>query len=176
MTVSVMLVKLTTGHDIIIIALFLLITLYHSQSFSNESLEIEIDNPRFSEKGLDNRLYEIKAQKGVQKQNNLELFIVEGKLRTDSGTWIYLNAERGNFNQLENFVELSGKIKFYTDENNQFYSDYALFSINNDLIEFNKNIKHIKGNNIIKADESKMKNNFNHIVYEGNVSTLYVMN
>ena len=176
MTVSVMLVKLTTGHDIIIIALFLLITLYHSQSFSNESLEIEIDNPRFSEKGLDNRLYEIKAQKGVQKQNNLELFSVEGKLRTDSGTWIYLNAERGNFNQLENFVELSGKIKFYTDENNQFYSDYALFSINNDLIEFNKNIKHIKGNNIIKADESKMKNNFNHIVYEGNVSTLYVMN
>ena len=138
--------------------------------------EIEIDNPRFSEKGLDNRLYEIKALRGVQKENNLELYIVEGKLRTDTGTWIYLNAKKGNFNQIENLIELDGEITFYTDEDEEFYSDYASFSINNNLIVFDNNIKHIKGSNTITSDKSMMKDNFNHIIYEGNVSMLYVIN
>ena len=148
--------------------------LFQSNLFSNENLEIEIDKPKFSEKGLDSRLYEIKAERGIQREGNLELFIVEGKLRTDSGVWIYLNAKKGNYDQLENLIELNGEINFYTDEEDRFQSDTALFSINDDLVEFNKNVKHTSGNNIITADESKISNNFNHIVYKGNVSTLYI--
>ena len=133
---------------------FLLISiLFQTNLFSNENLEIEIDKPKFSEKGLDNRLYEIKAEKGIQREDNLELFIVEGKLRTDSGIWIYLNAKKGNFNQVENLIELKGDINFYTDEEDRFQSDTALFSINDDLVEFNNNVKHIRGSSIIRADE-----------------------
>ena len=154
--------------------LFILILL-QSKLFSNENLEIEIDKPKFSEKGLDNRLYEIKAEKGIQREGNLELFIVEGKLRTDSGIWIYLNAKKGNFDQEENLIELKGEINFYTDEEDRFQSDSALFSINDDLVEFNTNVKHIRGSSIITADESKIKSNFNHIIYEGNVSTFYTL-
>ena len=154
--------------------LFILI-LFQSRLFSNDDLEIGIDNPKFSEKGLDNRLYEIKADRGIQKEKSLELFNIEGKLRTDSGIWIYLNAERGDYNQQMSFIELNGNINFYTDENDKFKSDYALFSINNDLVELNKNVEHTKGSTVIKAEKSKMKDNFNHIVYEGNVSTLYVI-
>ena len=154
--------------------LFILI-LFQSRLFSNENLEIEIDNPKFSEKGLDNRLYEIKAERGIQKEGHLELFVVEGKLRTSSGIWIYLNAKKGNFDQEENLIELNGEINFYTDEEDRFQSDNALFSINDDLVEFNKNVKHIRGGNTITADESKIRSNFNHIVYKGNVSTFYVI-
>ena len=154
--------------------LFILI-LFQSKLFSNENLEIEIDKPKFSEKGLDNRLYEIKAEKGIQKEGHLELFIVEGKLRTDSGIWIYLNAKKGIFDQVENLIELKGEINFYTDEKNRFQSDSALFYINDDLVEFNKNVKHFRGSSIITADESKIKSNFNHIVYKGNVSTFYTV-
>ena len=153
---------------------FILI-LFQSNIFSNENFEIEIDKPKFSEKGLDNRLYEIKAEKGIQREDNLELFIVEGKLRTDSGVWVYLNAKKGKYDQLENIIELKGEINFYTDEKDRFESDAALFSINDDLVEFNENVKHTRGNNIITADESKIKSNFNHIVYMGNVSTLYII-
>ena len=116
-----------------ILFLFILI-LFQSRLFSEENLGIEIDKPKFSEKGLDNRLYEIKAEKGIQREGNLELFIVEGKLRTDSGIWIYLNARRGNFNQEDNLIELNGEINFYTDEEDRFQSDKALFSINDDLV------------------------------------------
>ena len=154
--------------------LFILI-LFQPRLFSNENLEIEIDNPKFSEKGLDNRLYEIKAERGIQKEGYLELFIVEGKLRTSSGIWIYLNAKKGNFDQLENLIELNGDINFYTDEEDRIQSDNALFSINDDLVEFNENVKHIRGSSIISADESKMRSNFDHIVYKGNVSTFYTV-
>ena len=149
--------------------------LFQSNLFSNENLEIEIDKPKFSEKGLDNRLYEIKAEKGIQRDGNLELFIVEGKLRTDSGIWIYLNARKGNFDQVENLIELNGEINFYTDEEDRFQSDNALFSINDGLVEFNNNVKHIRGNDIITADESKIRSDFNHIVYKGNVRTFYIV-
>ena len=155
---------------------FLLISiLFQTNLFSNENIEIEIDRPKFSEKGLDNRLYEIKAEKGIQREDNLELFIVEGKLRTDSGVWIYLNAKKGNFDQVKNLIELNGEINFYTDEEDRFQSDNAFFSINDDIIEFNNNVKHIRGTNIITANESKISSNFNHIVYKGNVSTSYII-
>ncbi len=155
---------------------FLLISiLFQTNLFSNENIEIEIDRPKFSEKGLDNRLYEIKAEKGIQREDNLELFIVEGKLRTDSGVWIYLNAKKGNFDQVKNLIELNGEINFYTDEEDRFQSDNAFFSINDDIIEFNNNVKHIRGTNIITANESKISGNFNHIVYKGNVSTSYII-
>ena len=91
MTAFDMLIKHTAKFSIL--SLFILI-IFQTSLFSNESLEIEIDNPRFSEKGLDNRLYEIKAERGIQRENNLELFIVEGKLRTDSGIWVYLDAKK----------------------------------------------------------------------------------
>ena len=172
MTAFDMLIK-----SIVKLSIFLLFisASFQSHLFSNENLEIEIDKPKFSEKGLDKRLYEIKAEKGIQREGNLELFIVEGKLRTDSGVWIYLNAKKGNFDQVENLIELNGEINFYTDEEDRFQSDKALFSINDDLVEFNNNVKHIRGNNIITADESIIRNNFNHIVYEGNVNTFYIV-
>ena len=172
MTVFDMLIKNITKLSFF----FLLISiLFQTNLFSNENHEIEIDKPKFSEKGLDNRLYEIKAEKGIQREGNLELFIVEGKLRTDSGVWIYLNAKKGNFDQVKNFIELNGEINFYTDEEDRFQSDNAFFSINDDIIELNNNVKHIRGTNIITANESKIRSNFNHIVYKGNVSTSYII-
>ena len=172
MTAFDMLIKNITKLSILFL---LILILFQTSLFSNENIEIEIDNPKFSEKGLDNRLYEIKAEKGIQRESDLELFIVEGKLRTDSGIWIYLNAKKGKFDQIENLIELSGEINFYTDENDRFQSDNASFSLNDDLVEFNNNVEHVWGSNIIRADESKIRNNFNHIVYKGNVSTFYII-
>ena len=175
MTAYDMLTKLIKNTAKFSISLLFILFFFQPHIYSNESVAIEIDKPKFSEKGLNNRLYEIKAEKGIQTENNLELFIVEGKLRTGSGIWIYLDAKKGNFNQIENLIELSGEINFYTDEEDNFSSDHALFSINNDLLKFNSNVKHIRGKNVIMADESRMTNNFSHIFYEGNVSTLYVI-
>ena len=47
--------------------------------------------------------------------------------------------------------------------------------VNNDLVEFYKNVKHVKGDSVITADASKIRNNFNNIIYKGNVRTLYII-
>ena len=106
---------------IAILIFFMTITLTLS-----EELVIEIDNPKFSEKGLNDRTYEIKAKKGLKSENELELFVVEGKFKTEKdGKWIYLKADKGKFNQNANHIKLEENIILYTDEGEKLRSHYA---------------------------------------------------
>ena len=91
-----------TVFDIRVNFIYLIILSIFQLSFSalaSNELEIEIDNPKFTEKGLDNKIYEIKALKGLKSDNELKLFSIEGKFKTNDGTWIYLTADQGNYFQ-----------------------------------------------------------------------------
>ena len=95
-----MLIKFFSLNNLLLslVVLFILITLIHS-----EDLFIEIDNPRFSEKSLSDKTYEIKAEKGLKSDNELKLFAIEGKFKTvKDGKWIYLEADKGNYSQDNN--------------------------------------------------------------------------
>ena len=127
-----MLIKLLNLDNLLLslIILFLLMSLTYS-----EEVFIEIDNPRFSEKGLSDKTYEIKAEKGLKSDNELKLFAIEGKFKTvKDGKWIYLEADKGNFSQDNNFIELQENIIFYTDEGEKLLANYATFDISNDII------------------------------------------
>ena len=147
-----------------------------SISTSNEEIAVEIDNPKFSEKGLDDKIYEIKADKGIKFANNLKLFIIEGKFKTENGTWIYLKADEGTYNQDSNIIELNKNINFYTDEQESLKSDMAIFYISKDIIEFYDNVRHLTKNTIVTSNNSKVINNFNNISYEGDVFTKFKKN
>ena len=147
-----------------------------SISTSNEEIAVEIDNPKFSEKGLDDKIYEIKADKGIKFANNLKLFIIEGKFKTENGTWIYLKADEGTYNQDSSIIELNKNINFYTDEQESLKSDMAIFYISKDIIEFYDNVRHLTKNTIVTSNNSKVINNFNNISYEGNVFTKFKKN
>ena len=54
-------------------------------SSANEVV-IGVDNPKFSEKGLDDKIYEIKAKKGLKSGDDLKLFLIEAKFKTKEGT------------------------------------------------------------------------------------------
>ena len=176
MIVCAMLINIQGINHKIYLIFFLVFSVFISYGLANDGLEIEIDSPKFSEKGLDNRLYEIKANRGIQKGDELTLYNVEGKLRTDTGIWIYLKSDQGFFNQSTNVIELQNNITFYTEENDRFESEYAVFNVNGEMIEFDNNIRHIKENSLISANKSRVKDDFNHIIYEGNVHTLYKSN
>ena len=50
------------------------------------------------QKGLSDKTYEIKAEKGLKSDNELKLFAIEGKFKTvKDGKWIYLEADKGNY-------------------------------------------------------------------------------
>ncbi len=151
-----------------------LILLFMSASllYSDEAF-IEIDNPRFSEKSLSDKTYEIKAEKGLKSDNELKLFAIEGKFKTvKDGKWIYLEADKGNYSQDNNFIELQENIIFYTDDGEKLSSNYATFDIQNDIIELAENVSHESMKGIIMSDSSIITNNFNKINYFGNVKSL----
>ena len=154
--------------------LFSLVIFFISTSFIfSEELFIEIDNPRFSEKSLSDKTYEIKAEKGLQSDTELKLFVIEGKFKTvKDGKWIYLEADKGNFSQDNNFIELLENIVFYTDDGEKLSSNYATFDIQNDIIELVENVSHESMKGLILSDSSTITNNFNKITYFGNVESL----
>ena len=132
---------------------------------------IEIDQPRFSEKGLDQKSYEIKAQKGLRSNEKLVLFNVEGKFKTNDGLWIYMNANEGDYEQTKNTIKLSDNVKFYTDAGDKITSNSAIFKMDEDLIILRKNVFHENKELRIKSDTTTISNNFDNILHEGNVIT-----
>ena len=165
-----MLIKFFNLNNLLLflVALFISISLVYS-----EDLFIEIDNPKFSEKGLSDKTYEIKAEKGLKSDKELKLFVIEGKFKTaKDGKWIYLEADKGNFFQNNNFIELQENIIFYTDDGEKLSSNYATFDIQNDIIELAENVSHESMKGLILSDSSTITNNFNKITYFGNVESL----
>lgn len=140
---------------------------------NSDELVVEIDNPKFSEKGLDDRIYEIKAKKGLKSESELELFTIEGKFKTEkNGKWIYLEADQGKFSQVKNFIVLKKNIIFYTDDGEELKSDNATFDIKNDIIKLNENVSYKNAEGLIISDSSIVTNNFNKISYSGNVLSI----
>ncbi len=158
----------------LIYILFSFLMSFNLNASENDST-IEIDNPRFSEKGLDEKQYEIKAERGLKSGENLKLFFVEGKFKTSGGTWIYLKADTGEYNQLSNMIDLNRNIEIISDRNDSIIADGANFDLANDIILLTKNIVYKKNKNTVTSDSSKIIDNFNYITYQGNViTTLFV--
>ena len=152
--------------------IFILFFLNILNATANDSeTVIEIDQPRFSEKGLDQKSYEIKAQKGLRSSEKLVLFDVEGKFKTNDGLWIYMNADEGNYEQTKNTIKLSDNVQFYTDNGDKITSNYAIFKMNEDLIILRTNVIHENEDMRIKSDTTTITNNFENILHEGNVIT-----
>ena len=146
--------------------IFFLIFFSSHKIFAQENeTVIEIDQPRFSEKGVGQKAYEIKAKKGLRSDDNLRLYEVEGKFKTDNGLWIYMNAEEGNYDQSKKIINLFGDVKFYTEEGDKISSHSAKFIIEEDLIIFQKEVFHERINSSIKSDKIIASNNFNNIFY-----------
>ncbi len=152
-----------------LLILFLSIYLIFISAIKAENT-IEIDNPRFTEKGLNDKIYEIKAKKGFKTEDNLKLILIEGKFKNNAGTWIYLEADSGNYSQKLNTIILESNVHFYTDNNESFKSEFAIFDIQSDSIELTNDVKHSSNRGIIIAEKSII-NNFNKVSYHGNVET-----
>tara|TARA_Y100000992_G_scaffold291733_1_gene248439 strand:+ start:35 stop:547 length:513 start_codon:yes stop_codon:yes gene_type:complete len=164
-----MLIKNFNIKLIILISIFFFQTLL---STKGDDLRIEIDNPKFSEKGLNDNVYEIKAKKGFKSENELELFVVEGKFKSEkNGKWIYLEADKGSFSQSTNLIVLEKNIIFYTDDGEKIHSDRAIFDMNNNIIKLSENVSHRSIEGLIISDNSIISDNFNKISYTGNVKS-----
>tara|TARA_B100000965_G_scaffold336540_1_gene302885 strand:- start:1516 stop:2028 length:513 start_codon:yes stop_codon:yes gene_type:complete len=157
--------------------LFLFIFILNLITFSSYSISenietpIEIANPIFTTKGVNELPYTIKASLGIQQGDDLELFEIEGKIKNRDNIWIYINADKGNYNQISQVVYLLNNVEVYTDEEERLLSDEAIIDIKEDTITLISNVKYNNKDNKIEADRSIITNKFKSFEYFGNVKT-----
>ena len=155
--------------------LFLIILnliIYSSYSVSeNSETPVEIATPIFTTKGINEMPYTIKAALGIQRGDNLELYEIEGKIKNRDNIWIYINADKGNYNQISQIVYLLNNVEVYTDNEERLLSDEAVIDIEKDIITLISNVKYKNQDNVIEADKSVIKNKFKSFEYFGNVRT-----
>ena len=137
----------------------------------NSETPIEIANPVFTTKGVNEIPYTIKAALGIQRGNDLELFEIEGKIKNHDNIWIYLNADKGNYNQISQIVFLYKNITVYTDNKERLISDEAIIDLQKDMITLISNVEFEDQNNRIRSDKSVITDNFQNFKYFGNVRT-----
>ena len=150
--------------------IFLLFFGFQSNAEENQNT-IEIKNPIFTTKSIDGSPYEIKAEKGLQRENNLDLFVIEAKLKTNNDIWIYLNADKGTFNQSNGEILLESNIEIYTETDEKIFAELANVNTNSKIISLKKNVKYQDSNIFISADESIINDDFSSITYYGNVKS-----
>ena len=142
--------------------IFLFFFGFQSKAEENQNT-IEIKNPIFTTKSIDGSPYEIKAEKGLQRENYLDLFVIEAKLKTNKNIWIYLNADKGTFNQSSGEILLESNIEIYTEADEKIFAELANINTNSKIITLKKNVKYHDSNIFISADESVINDDFSNI-------------
>jgi len=162
----------------ILVHLFVMLLLFFGfQSNAEENQNtIEIKNPIFTTKSIDGSPYEIKAEKGLQRENYLDLFVIEAKLKTNKDIWIYLNADKGTYNQSSGEILLESNVEIYTEANEKIFAELANVNINGKIIILKKNVKYQDSNIFISADESIINDVLSNITYYGNVKSKILKN
>ena len=158
--------------------LFIIFLLFFGfKSYGEETQNtIEIKNPIFTTKSIDGSPYEIKAEKGLQRENFLDLFVIEAKLKTNNDIWIYLNADKGIFNQSSGEILLESNIEIYTEADEKIFAELANVNTNSKIITLKKNVKYQDSNIFISADESIINDDFSNVRYNGNVKCKVLKN
>ena len=166
------LIVITNNKKILIYASILFLFLFGLISNAEENQNtIEIKNPIFTTKSIDGSPYEIKAEKGLQRGNYLDLFVIEAKLKTKEDIWIYLNADKGTFNQLSGEILLESNIEVYTEAEEKIFAEIANVNTNSKIITLKNNVKYQDTKIFISADESIINNELSNIKYYGNVKS-----
>ena len=157
----------------ILLHLFIIFLIFFEFKSNGEETQntIEIKNPIFTTKSIDGSPYEIKAEKGTQRENFLDLFVIEAKLKTNNDIWIYLNADKGTFNQSSGEILLESNIEIYTEAYEKIFAELANVNTNGKIITLKKNVKYQDSNIFISADESIINDDFSSITYYGNVKS-----
>ena len=158
--------------------LFIIFLLFFGFKSNGEETQntIEIKNPIFTTKSIDGSPYEIKAEKGLQRENFLDLFVIEAKLKTNNDIWIYLNADKGTFNQSSGEILLESNIEIYTEADEKIFAELANVNTNGKIITLKKNVKYQDSNIFISADKSIINDELSNIIYYGNVKSKILKN
>ena len=141
----------------------------------NENLTpgvIEILNPTFVNKGLDENPYEIAAKKGIQINEDIELYAVTGKFTDKDKKLIYISADKGYYSQNQQVIELTGNVLMYDDLGNKMSTENAIIDIEIKKVVLINKVISITDTSEIQSDSSIVDDENDLITYSGNVKVI----
>ena len=129
----------------------------------------EISNPTFKNKGLNTNFYEIKAKKGIQINQNIELYEINGKFTDDNNELFFIKSDKGLYSQINQIIDLLGNVLISDEFGNITSTDSATINIENRKIRLLNKVVSISNTSIIKSDSSIIDETNGIIIYTGNV-------
>jgi hypothetical protein len=138
----------------------------------NENLTpgvVEILNPTFVNKGLDQNPYEIAAKKGIQINEDIELYTVTGKFTDKDKKLIYISADKGYYNQNQQVIELTGNVLMHDDSGNKTSTENATIDIEIKKVVLTNKVISVTETSEIQANSSIVDDENSLITYTGNV-------
>ena len=129
----------------------------------------EILNPTFRNKGLDTNPYEIKAEKGIQINQDIELYKIEGKFTDDNNELFFIKADMGLYSQINQTIDLVGNVLMSDEFGNTTSTDSATIDIEDNKMRLLNRVVSISSTSMIKSDSSIIDEAKDIITYTGNV-------
>ena len=120
----------------------------------NTSNEIEISNPVFKSKSLNSNPYEISAEKGLQKGDDLELLEINAKFQNDEGEFFFAKSESGFYSRENRKIELYGNVIITDQFGGMTSADKAIINIDAKIIQFIGKVISIKNDIEIRSNSS----------------------
>ena len=130
---------------------------------------IEISNPTFKNKGINENPYEISAKRGIQVNEDIELYEIIGKFKDDDSKLIYINADEGFFRQNNQIIELKGNVLIYDELGNKTSTDSAVFYLDDKKINLLSRVVSTSNTSTIQSNSSIVDKKNNIIIYIGDV-------
>jgi hypothetical protein len=130
---------------------------------------IEILNPTFISKGLDENPYKIAAKKGIQINEDIELYTVTGKFTNKDKKLIYISADKGFYNQNQQVIELNGNVLIYDDLGNKTSTENAIIDIEIKKIVLTNKVISVTDKSQIQSNSATVDDENDLIIYTGRV-------
>jgi len=138
----------------------------------NENLTpgvIEILNPTFINKGLDENPYKIAAKKGIQINEDIELYTVTGKFTDKDKKLIYISADKGYYSQNKQVIELTGNVLIYDDLGNKTSAENVIIDIEIKKVFLTNKVISVTDTSEIQSNSSIVDDENDFVTYNGNV-------
>tara|TARA_B100000795_G_scaffold61810_1_gene41491 strand:- start:315 stop:869 length:555 start_codon:yes stop_codon:yes gene_type:complete len=129
----------------------------------------EISNPTFRNKGLNTNPYEIKAEKGIQINQDIELYKIEAKFTNDNNELFFIKADEGLYSQINQVIDLVGNVLISDEFGNTTSTESATIDIEDDKIRLLNRVVSISNTSMIKSDSSIIDEVKDTVTYTGNV-------
>ena len=130
---------------------------------------IQMSNPTFKSKGLDINPYIIRAKKGIQVGEDIELYEIVGEFKNKNEESLYINADKGLYNQKNQTIELISNVLIYDELGNKTSTKNAFIDIDEKKITLTKDVVSTSNTSTIESNSSVVDEINNTIIYSGNV-------